>query len=55
MDVRIEGWNPLIPGDAEASGLPVAALRFVVVNKTGHDEIQGVPLRALIRARAMSV
>ncbi len=37
----------------EAGATPI--LVVVVVNKTGHDEIQGVPLRALIRARAMSV
>jgi orotate phosphoribosyltransferase len=36
----------------EAGATPV--LVVVVVNKTGHDDIQGVPLRALIRARAMS-
>jgi orotate phosphoribosyltransferase len=36
----------------EAGATPI--LVVVVVNKTGHDDIQGVPLRALIRARAMS-
>jgi uncharacterized protein (DUF608 family) len=34
VDVRIEAFNPLIPGDAEASGIPVAVLRYVLVNKT---------------------
>jgi len=34
VDVRIEAFNPLIPGDAEASGIPVAILRYVLVNKT---------------------
>lgn len=38
VDVRIEAWNPLIPTDADRSGLPVAMLRIVVRN-TG-----GVPL-----------
>ncbi len=42
VDVRIEAWNPLVPGDAEASGIPVAALRFVVINKTGR------PLKAAV-------
>jgi len=42
VDVRLEAWNPLVPGDADASGLPVAALRYVVINKTGR------PLRASI-------
>ncbi len=36
VDVRLEAWNPLIPGDAEASGIPVAVLRYVVVNKTAR-------------------
>ena len=33
VDVRIEAFNPLIPGDAEASGIPVAVLRYVLSNK----------------------
>ncbi len=36
LDVRIKAFNPLIPGDAEASGIPVAVLRYVLVNKTGR-------------------
>jgi uncharacterized protein (DUF608 family) len=32
--VCIEAFNPLIPGDAEASGIPVAVLRYVLTNKT---------------------
>ena len=34
VDVRIEAFNPLIPADAEASGIPVAVLRYVLTNKT---------------------
>lgn len=34
LDVRIEAFNPLIPGDANRSGVPVAVLRFVLTNKT---------------------
>ena len=34
VSVRIEAFNPLIPGDAEASGMPFAALRFVVANES---------------------
>jgi uncharacterized protein (DUF608 family) len=30
--VRLQAFNPLVPGDAEASGLPLAALRFIVTN-----------------------
>jgi uncharacterized protein (DUF608 family) len=34
FDVRIEAWNPLIPTDADRSGLPAAMMRFVVRNTT---------------------
>jgi uncharacterized protein (DUF608 family) len=42
VDVRLEAWNPLVPGDAESSGIPAAVLRYVIINKTGR------PLRASI-------
>jgi len=32
--VRIEAFNPLNPPDADASGIPVAVLRFVLINRT---------------------
>jgi orotate phosphoribosyltransferase len=39
--------------DIHASGgTPVLAV--VLVNKTGHDDLDGTPLRALIRARAIA-
>ncbi len=34
LDVVIEGFNPLVPGDVEASSIPIAVLRFVLTNKT---------------------
>jgi len=34
VDVRIEAFNPLVPCDADRSGIPVAILRFVIANKT---------------------
>ncbi len=34
VDVRLEAFNPLVPADAEASGIPMAVLRFVLKNKT---------------------
>jgi uncharacterized protein (DUF608 family) len=34
VDIRIEAFNPLVPSDLDASGWPVAVLRFVVINKT---------------------
>lgn len=59
LQVRIQAFNPLIPGDAERSGIPVAILRFVLMNPTdeeveaaicgnlrnfiGTDGVEGVP------------
>ena len=34
LDVRIEAFNPLIPPDADRSGLPIAVLRYVLINRT---------------------
>jgi hypothetical protein len=34
VDARLEAFNPLVPADAEASGLPVAILRYALHNKT---------------------
>jgi len=34
VDVRLEAFNPLVPADADASGIPVAVLRYVLINKT---------------------
>ncbi len=34
LAVRIEAHNPLIPTDADASGIPVAVLRYVLTNAT---------------------
>ena len=34
VDVRIEGFNPLVPGDVDSSSIPMAILRFVLINKT---------------------
>jgi non-lysosomal glucosylceramidase len=34
VSVRIIGFNPLVPGDADASGLPVAVLTYEVTNRT---------------------
>ena len=35
-DVRIRAFNPLIPADPDASGIPIAVIRFSVTNKTSH-------------------
>ena len=34
LEVRLEAFNPLVPGDAERSGLPVAIIRVVLTNPT---------------------
>ena len=36
VDVRLEAFNPLIPGEPDASGIPVAVFRYVIKNKTGQ-------------------
>lgn len=37
VKVRIIGFNPLIPGDAEASGLPIAVITYEVTNTTNKS------------------
>jgi uncharacterized protein (DUF608 family) len=39
VKVRILGYNPLIPGDADASGIPIAILQYEVKNLT-EGELQ---------------
>jgi len=34
LRVRLESFNPLVPGDADASGIPIAILRYVLTNPT---------------------
>jgi len=34
VDVTLKAFNPLIPADADASGIPMAVLRFALTNKT---------------------
>jgi len=37
VDVKIIGFNPFIPGDADNSGIPIAVLTYEVFNKTEND------------------
>ena len=37
ISVRVKGFNPLVPGDAEASGLPVAILSYEVHNASAGE------------------
>ena len=39
LDVRLQAFNPLVPGDADASGIPVAVLRYVLTN-TGDEMVE---------------
>ena len=70
LDVRLEAFNPLVPPDADASGIPVAVLRFVLMNKTtksvsasvcgtienfiGHDGAGGKPCQNVNRFKEAS-
>jgi non-lysosomal glucosylceramidase len=40
VEVRIDAFNPLIPGDADESGIPLALIRYVIRNQTGQP-LQG--------------
>ena len=67
LRVRIEAFNPLIPGDADQSGIPAAILRFVLTNPAeqpvaaavcgclqnfiGADGAGGAPIRNYNRFR----
>ena len=37
VKVRIKGFNPLVPGDSESSGLPLAVLSYEVTNTSGGE------------------
>ena len=37
VNVKIIGYNPLVPGDAAASGIPIAILKYEVKNNSNED------------------
>ena len=37
LDVRLKAFNPLIPGDADKSGIPIAVLTYELTNPTDQD------------------
>lgn len=37
VDVKIKGFNPFVPSDADASGIPIAVLSYEVTNKTSES------------------
>jgi uncharacterized protein (DUF608 family) len=42
VKVRLLGYNPLIPGDADASGIPLAILEYEVENLTDGDLVVSI-------------
>ena len=42
LDVRIQAFNPLVPGDSDSSGIPVAVIRFVLTNNTSRSVFASV-------------
>ena len=44
VQVRLEAFNPLVPADPERSGLPVAVLRYVLINPTDQPQPAAVCL-----------
>jgi len=42
VSVRLEAFNPLIPGDADSSGMPVAVLRYQLTNRTSKRVVASV-------------
>ncbi len=41
LEVSLAGWSPFIPGDEDASGLPVGAIEYCFKNNTA-DPVEGV-------------
>lgn len=37
VEARVTGWSPFIPGDADASSLPFAAVEYTFENTSGRD------------------
>lgn len=42
VTARLQAFNPLIPGDADRSSIPVAVLRYVLTNTTGKNVVASV-------------
>lgn len=37
LNVRVKAFNPFIPGDADASGIPIAVLKYELTNHTNQE------------------
>jgi uncharacterized protein (DUF608 family) len=42
LDVRLKAFNPMIPGDADASGIPIAVLTYELTNPTDQAVLASV-------------
>ncbi len=42
LEVRLEAFNPMVPADVEASGIPLAVLRYVLRNRTSKRVVAAV-------------
>ncbi len=42
LDVTIQAFNPLVPGDVDASSIPVAVFRYILINKTSKKVDAGL-------------
>ncbi len=42
LDVRIKAFNPMIPGDADASGIPIAEITYELTNTTNQEVFASV-------------
>ena len=51
LSVRLEAFNPLIPGDADRSGIPITVLRYVLSNP-GNTDIEATVCATLANLAA---
>ncbi|WP_430934661.1 GH116 family glycosyl-hydrolase [Saccharicrinis sp. 156] len=42
LNVRIKAFNPMIPGDADASGIPIAVITYELTNSTDREVFASV-------------
>jgi hypothetical protein len=50
----MEAFNPLIPGDADLSRIPVAVLRFALTNESDPRSVQRPKTQSVQRSRVRS-
>ncbi len=42
LEIRLKAFNPLIPGNSDASGIPIAVLTYELTNPTGREVFASV-------------